>query len=110
MTLIHAGTSTSPPNVLKPISSARRKPISAWNLRSENHQKTAPTIIVVAVKMIVSGRLATAQDVQRFQIEAQAAAGLQHPNVVAIHEVGEHQGTRSFAFSDPEGRWFAVTQ
>jgi lactoylglutathione lyase len=24
--------------------------------------------------------------------------------------VGEHQGTRSFAFSDPEGRWFAVTR
>src|SRR6185436_9629852 len=24
-------------------------------------------------------------------------------------DVGEHQGTRNFAFSDPEGRWFAVT-
>jgi lactoylglutathione lyase len=24
--------------------------------------------------------------------------------------VGEHHGTRSFAFSDPEGRWFAVTR
>ena len=24
-------------------------------------------------------------------------------------EVGEHHGTRNFAFSDPEGRWFAVT-
>jgi lactoylglutathione lyase len=29
---------------------------------------------------------------------------------VEATEVGEHQGTRSFAFSDPEGRWFAVTQ
>ena len=29
---------------------------------------------------------------------------------VQATEVGEHQGTRSFAFSDPEGRWFAVTQ
>ena len=28
---------------------------------------------------------------------------------VQATEVGEHQGTRSFAFSDPEGRWFAVT-
>lgn len=28
---------------------------------------------------------------------------------VQTTEVGEHQGTRSFAFSDPEGRWFAVT-
>lgn len=25
-------------------------------------------------------------------------------------EVGDHHGTRSFAFSDPEGRWFAVTR
>jgi len=28
---------------------------------------------------------------------------------VEATELGEHQGTRSFAFSDPEGRWFAVT-
>ena len=29
---------------------------------------------------------------------------------VQATEVGEHQGTRSFAFPDPEGRWFAVTR
>jgi lactoylglutathione lyase len=28
---------------------------------------------------------------------------------VQTTEVGEHQGMRSFAFADPEGRWFAVT-
>jgi lactoylglutathione lyase len=28
---------------------------------------------------------------------------------VEATDVGKHQGTRSFAFSDPEGRWFAVT-
>jgi hypothetical protein len=28
---------------------------------------------------------------------------------VQATDVGEHRGTRSFAFSDPEGRWFAVT-
>jgi len=28
---------------------------------------------------------------------------------VQATEVGDHQGTPSFAFSDPEGRWFAVT-
>ena len=28
---------------------------------------------------------------------------------VQATEVGEHHGMRSFAFSDPEGRWFAVT-
>jgi lactoylglutathione lyase len=29
---------------------------------------------------------------------------------VQASDVGEHNGTRSFAFSDPEGRWFAVTR
>src|SRR5262245_19700941 len=29
---------------------------------------------------------------------------------VQVTDVGEHQGTPSFAFSDPEGRWFAVTR
>jgi lactoylglutathione lyase len=28
---------------------------------------------------------------------------------VQATEVGEHHGTRSFAFPDPEGHWFAVT-
>lgn len=28
---------------------------------------------------------------------------------VTTMEIGEHSGVRSFAFSDPEGRWFAVT-
>src|SRR5262249_38017207 len=48
-TLIQAGTSTSPPKVLKTMRSARRSPISAWNLRSENHQKIVPASMVVAV-------------------------------------------------------------
>ena len=29
---------------------------------------------------------------------------------VQATEVGEHFGQRNFAFSDPEGRWFAVTR
>ena len=59
---------------------------------------------IVAVKMIVSGRLATEQDVQRFQVEAQAAAGLQHPNIVSIHEVGQHEGFHYFSMDYVEGR------
>lgn len=29
---------------------------------------------------------------------------------VQVTEVGEHAGMANFAFSDPEGRWFAVTR
>ncbi len=59
---------------------------------------------IVAVKMILTGRLANEQDVQRFQSEAQAAASLQHPNIVAIHEVGQHEGWHYFSMDYVEGR------
>ena len=36
--------------------------------------------------------LATAAEMRRFQTEAEAAAKLHHANIVAIHEVGEHNG------------------
>jgi len=50
MVLTSAGTTTRPPTQLKTISSVSRRPISAWNLRSDSHQKAVPAIIVVAVK------------------------------------------------------------
>src|SRR5262245_8106598 len=45
---------------------------------------------VVALKMIRSGALADDQQRSRFRGEAEAVARLRHPNVVQIHEVGEH--------------------
>jgi WD40 repeat protein len=52
---------------------------------------------VVALKMILSGAHAGAADLARFRTEAEAIARLQHPNIVQIHEVGEHQGLPFFS-------------
>ena len=62
----------------------------------------------VALKMILGGRLASEADVSRFRAEAQAAAGLQHPNIVAIHEVGEHAGQHFFSMDYVPGSNLAV--
>jgi tRNA A-37 threonylcarbamoyl transferase component Bud32 len=58
----------------------------------------------VAVKMIRAGALASPEEVQRFIREAEAAANLQHPNIVAIHEVGEHDGQHYFSMDYVAGR------
>src|SRR3954447_2653893 len=63
---------------------------------------------LVAVKMILAGRLAGARDVQRFHTEAKAAANLQHPNIVGVYEVGEHAGQHYFSMEYVEGTSLAA--
>ena len=46
----------------------------------------------VALKMIIAGGHAGSEARARFKAEAEAVARLSHPNIVQIHEVGEHQG------------------
>jgi WD40 repeat protein len=52
---------------------------------------------LVALKMILAGGHAGQADLARFVTEAQAIARLQHPNIVQIHEVGEHGGLPFFS-------------
>src|SRR4029077_14851061 len=52
---------------------------------------------VVAIKMILSAHLASEADVRRFYVEAKAAANLDHPNIVPIFEIGEHEGQHYFS-------------
>ena len=57
----------------------------------------------VALKLISSGVLAGREERNRFRIEAKAAAGLQHPGIIAIHEIGSWQGYEYFSMTLVDG-------
>ena len=62
---------------------------------------------LVAVKLMSADRVSSPEAVRRFRQEAEAAANLQHDNIVAVHEVGEHEGRHYFSMDFVEGRSLA---
>ncbi len=58
---------------------------------------------IVALKVIGLGHWATEAHLKRFRLEAEAAARLEHPGIVPIHEVGEREGSCYFSMKFVEG-------
>ena len=57
----------------------------------------------VALKMILTGKLASESDVRRFYQEAESAANLDHSGIVPIYDIGEHDGNHFFSMKFIDG-------
>ena len=66
----------------------------AWHLRLNRP---------VALKMLLAGPYARPQELERFLREAEAVAGLHHPNVVQVYDVGDAGGRPYFTMELVEG-------
>jgi serine/threonine-protein kinase len=62
----------------------------------------------IALKMILRGPHASATDLGRFRVEAQAAAGLTHPGIVPVYQVGEHEAHAFFCMKYVAGQTLAA--
>jgi serine/threonine protein kinase len=58
---------------------------------------------IVALKMIRGGILARAEEIKRFEQEAQAIARLKHGHIIEIHEIGRQDGRHFFTMDFAEG-------
>ena len=58
----------------------------------------------VALKIVALGHWASTTHLKRFRLEAEAAAGLNHPSIVPIHEIGERDGCCYFSMNFVDGK------
>ncbi|QEL16325.1 protein kinase domain-containing protein [Limnoglobus roseus] len=73
--------------------------------RAWHHRLNRP----VALKMMLAGAYAGPRERERFQREAEAVAGLRHPNVVQVHDAGDADGRPYFTMELVDGGSLAQT-
>ncbi len=59
---------------------------------------------IIALKMILTGSIAGEDEIRRFQREAEAAGNLDHPGIVPIYDIGQHNGQHYYSMKLIEGR------
>ena len=105
------------PAVEIPLPSKPRTPVGDYELLEEIARGGMGIVFrarqfslnrIVAIKALLFGEFASDEFVGRFRAEAQAAAGLQHPNIVAIYEVWEAAGQHFFSMEYVEGKTLAT--
>ena len=58
----------------------------------------------VAIKVLPSDLASDPERLKRFEREARSASALNHPNIVTIHDIADHEGTTYIAMELVEGR------
>ncbi len=83
--MLAAGKRLGPYEILDPIGAGAMGEV--YRARDERLQRD------VAVKILPDSSIADPERLRRFELEARAAGRLNHPNILAIHDVGTHNGT-----------------